>query len=428
MGPYSTSWCSPSAHDVADNLLRGVIGSVCETHQRAKAVRGSQPEKVESGKGGFKVGGKNRSALKTADPRQDFFVQKWQAAQIGFVAGRDNNMVGDLLENGAIAALESKTNLFLRDLRPTHLKAEGERHTPDDPIAHGPASCRAQMCLHDLHANLSGQAAEQAWILGVYERLQARTYAGRRLTHPFPKRTLSGQPPVVKYQFLRPGDQMYDRALLMEQRRNIKRGSARPDDCYSCATEFLQIAMREAMRHERRRTVLQCRRNILEVADSYRHGDVSRLQLFIIFKSQTEATGETVELRDQFWLEVRSKTFLEGQTVGNERFKTNRNIRWVILDALLCAKMRQGEGGLWVRKTRCEPIGLKEHALRHVVAPRIHGTAKDAVRDRNCPQMGGQRQAVRPSTDDGYFCGSGHSRLKSHCFRDGSISPIIISD
>src|SRR6516164_1059889 len=337
-------------------------------------------------------------------------------------------MVADLLANGAISAGESKTNQFLRDLRPTHLKAEGERHTPDDPIAHGPTSRRAQMCLHDLHANLSGQAAEQAWILRVDERLQARTYAGRRLTHLFPKRTLSGQPPVVKYEFLRPGDQMYDRALLIEQRGKIKRGSARPDDRYSCAAEFLQIAVREAMRHERRRTVLQCRRNILEMADSYCHGDISRLQLFIIFKSQTEATGETVELCDQFWLQVRGKTFLEGQTVGNKRFKTNRNIRSVILDAFLRAKMRQGEGGLWVRKTRCKSIGLKQHALRHVVAPRIHGPAKDAVRDRGCPQMRGQRQAVRPSTDDGYFCGSGHSRLTSPSFRDGSISPIIISD
>src|SRR5215813_5482668 len=277
MGPYTASWCSPSAHDVADNFLRGVIGSVCETHQRAKAVRGGQPEKVESGNGGFKVGGKNRSALKAADPRQDFLAQKGQAAQIGFVAGRDNNMVGDLLENGAVAAVESKTNLFLTDLRPTHLKAEGERHPPDDPIAHGPAGGRAQMCLHDLHANLSGQAAEQAWILRVYERLQARTYAGRRLTHPFPKGTLAGRPPVVKYQFLRPGDQVYDRALLTEERGKIKRGSARPDDCDFGAAEFLQIAMRKAMRHERRRTVLECRRNILEVADSYCHGDISRL-------------------------------------------------------------------------------------------------------------------------------------------------------
>src|SRR5262249_49429044 len=135
-----------------------------------------------------------------------------------------------------------------------------------------------------------------------------------------------------------------------------------------------------------------------------------------------------VELRDQFWLQLRGKTFLEGETVGNERFKTNRNIRSVILDALLCAKMRKGEGGLWVRKTRCKSIGLKQHAFGHVVAPRIHGAAKDAVRDSGCPQMGGQRQAVRSGTDDGYFCRGGHSRRESPSFRDVSISPIITSD
>src|SRR5215831_15631645 len=110
MGPYTTS--SASTHDVADNLLRAVISSVCETHHGAKAVRGGQTEKVESRDGGFKVGRKNRSALETADPRQHFFVQKWQAAQIGSVAGRDNNMVGDLHENRAISAVESKTNQF----------------------------------------------------------------------------------------------------------------------------------------------------------------------------------------------------------------------------------------------------------------------------------------------------------------------------
>src|SRR5690242_13443824 len=109
--------------------------------------------------------------------------------------------------------------------------------------------------------------------------------------------------------------------------------------------------MRKAMRHKPRRTVLQYRRNILEVADSDCHGDISCFQLFSIFKTQTEAAGRTIELRDQFWLQVRSEAFLEGEAVGNERFKTYGHVRSVVLDAFLAAKMRKGEGGLWVRKT-----------------------------------------------------------------------------
>src|SRR5215813_4472742 len=115
---------------------------------------------------------------------------------------------------------------------------------------------------------------------------------------------------------------------------------------------------------------------------------MSRLQLFRIFKSQTEATAHTVELRDQFCLQVRGKTFLECETVSNKRFKADRNVRSVIFDASLRAKMRKGERGLWIGKTRCESIGLKQHAFGHVVAPRIHGAAKDAVRDSSGPQMG----------------------------------------
>src|SRR5438445_10859721 len=65
---------SPSAREVSCNLPRGVIGAVCETHHWAKAVSGSESEKVESCNGRFKVGRQNRSMLETLDSRQDILA------------------------------------------------------------------------------------------------------------------------------------------------------------------------------------------------------------------------------------------------------------------------------------------------------------------------------------------------------------------
>src|SRR5262249_16890221 len=123
------------------------------------------------------------------------------------------------------------------------------------------------------------------------------------------------------------------------------------------------------------------------------------------------AIGPAVELGNQLCLQFRSKTFLEGHTVGNERFQANRHIRSVVLDSFLGAKMPQGEGGFWVREVRSKSIGLKQHSFGHVFAPRIHGAAKDAEWDRSRLQMSCKRQTVRASTDDGYFRVGNHGRL-----------------
>src|SRR5262249_19532435 len=141
-------------------------------------------------------------------------------------------------------------HLFSRNLRLTDFKTQTERHPTDNPITRGPAGSWTQMGLDDVRANLLGQVAEQVWILRVYERLQARTYARGRLPHTFPERTTSGRQPVLKCQLFPSRNQMYDRPLLVKEGGQIERGRACTDYCDFCATEVLQIRMREAMRQQ----------------------------------------------------------------------------------------------------------------------------------------------------------------------------------
>src|SRR5262245_51371469 len=140
--------------------------------------------------------------------------------------------------------------------------------------------------------------------------------------------------------------------------------------------------MREAMRQELGRKVLKFMRRMREMSDSYRDRDATRLQLFIVLRAQLEAVGQTVELRNQLLLQLRSKTLLEGNTVRNESLQANRQICGVVFDSFLGAKMPQGEGGFWIGKTRCKSVGFEQHTFRHVLAPRIHQAAKNAKRDR----------------------------------------------
>src|SRR5438552_18507674 len=105
--------------------------------------------------------------------------------------------------------------------------------------------------------------------------------------------------------------------------------------------------------------MIQFRRYVLEVADSYRNGDASCGEFIMVLEFQPKATGRALEGCDQLFLQLRGKTSLEGQSVGGERFQENRYVRRVVFDSFLRAKVRKGEGGFRIRKIRSKSIRLE---------------------------------------------------------------------
>src|SRR4029077_5630638 len=71
-----------------------------------------------------------------------------------------------------------------------------------------------------------------------------------------------------------------------------------------------------------------------------------------------------------------------------------------IRDAAIGAEALQRESALSVADIRGKPIGLQLHALRHVLQPAVHRTAKNPEGDSAAPEMRGYREAIGARTDN----------------------------
>ena len=99
----------------------------------------------------------------------------------------------------------------------------------------------------------------------------------------------------MKCELRLPSNQVDHRALLVEERGQIERRRARADHHDFCATELLQIAMREAVGQQFRRKMMQFRRYVMEVADAYRNGHASCRQFIVVLEFQPKAAGRPLE-------------------------------------------------------------------------------------------------------------------------------------
>src|SRR5258708_4440036 len=115
------------------------------------------------------------------------------------------------------------------------------------------------------------------------------------MPHSFPERTASGSQLALNCELRLPGYPVDHRALLVDERSHTERRRARADHRDSCTTELREIAMREAVRQQFRRNMMQFRRDVLEVADSYGNGHASCRQFLVVLEFQAKATGSVLE-------------------------------------------------------------------------------------------------------------------------------------
>ena len=122
-----------------------------------------------------------------------------------------------------------------------------------------------------------------------------------------------------------------------------------------------------------------------------------------IGKLEGEATRNSVDSRHLRLFELRHESLLEFESVSGERLDPHGDSCIVIGNLLLGAKVAQGEGTLGVRKVGSKAVRLEQHSRGHMLAPGLHGRTEDPKTQSCGLKMGGNRQPVGTSTNNGDF-------------------------
>lgn len=135
-----------------------------------------------------------------------------------------------------------------------------------------------------------------------------------------------------------------------------------------------------------------------------------RRQRLAVVETEAEALARALECDHGFILECRRETLLKRKPVGAERLDRNRMIVVGIAEAPVGAEPLKREAAVRIVEVRGEALGFQQHALRHLGAPAVQRRAEDAEADAAGAQMRGEREAVRPRTDNGDLRGFSHDR------------------
>src|SRR5579872_738364 len=104
--------------------------------------------------------------------------------------------------------------------------------------------------------------------------------------------------------------------------------------------------------------------------------------------------------------------------VFNKSFQWKRSTRLYFR----CVFVRfQCECAVRIGEVRSDSRGTKEHPLRHLRCPKLHGLSKDTNAHPACLQVGCRGKTVRTSSDDGNIatesdgcCAAASTRLSNH--------------
>ena len=201
-------------------------------------------------------------------------------------------------------------------------------------------------------------------------------------------------------------------AALVEQGRALERRLTPPDDRDVGTGELRQVVVLRRVRHGRSRQGraagegLELRRNVGELHVARGHDERARGEDLAGAQPDLVAVALGAHALDPLLLD-RHQLLLEPAAVADEQVDRNRLLLTENRDAdgaaeILEAVARPGRG-----EARRARLGLEEHALRHVVAPRVHRIAEDAHAHPPVEQVSGDREPIGARAHDD---GSGRVR------------------
>src|ERR1700684_1822454 len=143
----------------------------------------------------------------------------------------------------------------------------------------------------------------------------------------------------MEFQFFAATDELHVSTRLVQQSRQIERGSSATDDHDAAPSKRLNLAMASAMGKEFRGQVRQVLRNIFEVSDPDRKHHPAGLECLSIIESQLESAGHTIDADHELVFKLRHHAVSKGKPVCAEGIDVHRHTRVGIVDALFRAKL-----------------------------------------------------------------------------------------
>jgi hypothetical protein len=189
------------------------------------------------------------------------------------------------------------------------------------------------------------------------------------------------------------GDDTYVRAFLGEQRGALQRGLPGADDRHVLALELGQFAVVAAVRGEFEGELAQRRGHVHERHHADGDHDHTRDEHLALSGLHAESACAGDNGRHRLLVGERRGSPAEPLSVLGERADGQRTS---VLHSDAASGAVRGQcvrtGG--VGEVGGPGLGLEEHALRHVVAPRGHGAAEYAQIESGCGGVGGDGEAV----------------------------------
>lgn len=158
--------------------------------------------------------------------------------------------------------------------------------------------------------------------------------------------------------------------------------------------------------------------DVRERRDAACEHDIPGFGARAVFRHQCETGSRPLERGHMPGFHFRHITLLEPAGIGVEHVQAHGQTFVLIGKALRLAIILQCGRGHGAGKAGGETVGFEQHVLRHVIAPGVQRLAENAEGDAQFFQVGGQRKAVRPGTDDGDVAGVCHSR-RLQSFKQG---------
>ena len=187
------------------------------------------------------------------------------------------------------------------------------------------------------------------------------------------------------------------RLVLVEEGSRLQGRLTGTYNCDVAAFESAEIAALGRMAYKIGRQQIERRRDPVEVRQPDGDDDTTGPHRLARLERQAEEAPLVADVGDLDRLQLRNNLALDGHAVVGER--CDRYGLAVLLPAS-SAELREGEVVAWREDVGGEPKRLEVHPRRHR-PPRFHGWTEDTMFDTAIGEVGGQRQTVRTSADNG---------------------------
>lgn len=138
------------------------------------------------------------------------------------------------------------------------------------------------------------------------------------------------------------------------------------------------------------------------MGDADGEDDAAGFEALAVGQVQAKVSPYPLEFCDVDRFEMRREASLEGLAIVRKGFEADRPSDPCERNALIRAVTLQCHFASRFGQVRRETFGLEQHALRHQVAPALHGSAEDPMFDAPRAQMCGNRQTIGTCANNSY--------------------------